>query len=124
MLKLKLDGHKTAIKPKVRLRPRHEWVLIERTTPSEKKTAEGVVVNLEGTKSYQATVLDIGDKVLGLKYGDRVLISNFPTEIEDVEELMSGEEALTDPTLRRKVFLVRDEEIYCVIEEDIENSWT
>jgi co-chaperonin GroES (HSP10) len=118
MLKLKLDGHKSVVtKQKFRLRPRHKWVLIERTSQQEKMTEAGLAVNFDKSKSYQATVIEVGEEVLDLKPGDRVLISNFPMEIEDVEELMSGTEALTDPSLRRKVYLVREEEIYCGVEE-------
>jgi co-chaperonin GroES (HSP10) len=117
MLKLKLDAHKPVTRQKFRLRPRHKWVLIERTSHAEKTTEAGLAVNFEKSKSYQATVLDVGEEVIDLKPGDHVLISNFPMEIEDVEELMSGTEALTDPSLRRHVFLVREEEIYCGIEE-------
>jgi co-chaperonin GroES (HSP10) len=122
MLKLKLDAHKTATKRRFRLRPRHEWVLIEKITPEERQTEAGVVVDMSQTKSYQARVLAKGEKVLDLLIGDLVLVSAFPMEIEDVQELLSGEQALTDASLRRDVFLIRDEEIYCVIEEDVENN--
>lgn len=116
MLKLKLDNHKPATKRRFALEPRNEWVLIEKVTPEE-KVVGGIVVNMEKAKSYQARVLAIGNKVYDLEIGQLVLVSAFPIEIEDVEELISGEDALTDPSLRRHVFLLREEEIYCRVRE-------
>lgn len=118
MLKLDLKAHKAVIKPTYRkLRPRKEWVLIEKISPDEKSVG-ALVVDMSTSKSYRAVVLEVGEKVLDLKPGDEVLISNFPMEIEDVDELVSGPESLTNPSLRRQVFLVRDEEIYCGIEAE------
>jgi len=118
MLKLDLKAHKRVIRPTYRkIRPRKEWVLVEKITPEE-KTVGDLVIDMSTAKSYRAVVLEVGEKVLDLKPGDEVLISNFPMEIEDVDELVSGPESLTNPALRRKVFLVRDEEIYCALGED------
>ena len=120
MRTLDLKSHKAvAEKVRYRLRPRHEWVLVEKKTQQEEQTEGGLHINRSQTKSYQAVVLEVSDKIADLKPGDLVLISNFPMEIEDVDELISGDASLTDPSLRRNVFLVRDEEIYCRIEEEL-----
>jgi len=95
----------TAIKRK-RLRPVNAWVLIRKMLVKDKITEEGVVLTEAQKRSSMGEVIAVADGV-PLKVGDQVIYTNFPIELEDIEEL-TGEKALQ---------LVRWEEIYSVVED-------
>jgi len=108
MRMLNLKAHKAvAEKKKYALKPRGKWVLVRKVTPPEKVTEGGIIVDMSQARSAQAEVIEVGSEVLDLGPSDLVLMSNFPMEIEDVEEL-TGE---------KNLYLIREEEIYSRVVE-------
>jgi hypothetical protein len=85
--------------------PRHKWVLVRKLTPEEIRTEAGVIVDKSQQRSLMAEVLDFGEAVVGLVKGDKVLISAFGMELEDMEEV-TGDRSLS---------LLRDEEVYVIL---------
>jgi hypothetical protein len=77
-----------------------KWVLIRKVSREEHKTEAGVVV-VAGGRSSRGVVIHAA-KGVPLSPGDVVIFTNFPIELEDLEEL-TGEKDLK---------LVRYEEIY------------
>jgi co-chaperonin GroES (HSP10) len=117
--RFKKDGSRTAVEDppelKFELVPRNEWVLIKEMRSGEQRTAGGIVKPGEdffmnqgkSAKHTYAKILKLGPKAgSDLKEGDVVLVTKFSQDIEGAEEI------LKDTDLR----LVRDEEIYCVVE--------
>lgn len=97
-------------KEKWEVLPRHEWVLIRQYREEEKKTEAGVITPGEDfflmdkgkPKSQRGIVVAVSEKVKDLEPGDFVIFTNFPIDLEDVEELTGDKE----------LKLVRDEEVY------------
>lgn len=94
------------------VRPRNEWVLIKKIEREEKLTDDGIILP-GGGRSQRGKVVSVArwswlkrlfSGGVRLKKGDIVVYTNFPIELEDLEEL-TGE---------KNLHLVRDEEIYAV----------
>lgn len=100
-------------KEKWEIRPRHAWVLIRQHRAQEKVTDGGVIQPGEDfflmdkgkPKSQRGIVVAVSDAVKDLEPGDFVIFTNFPIDLEDIEELTA------DPELK----LVRDEEVYASV---------
>jgi hypothetical protein len=100
-------------KTRYSIHPRNGWVLI-RMIPLQDELHGDVLVDKSQARTLRAEVVEASTKHDGsptdLQPGDIVIVSAFPLEIEDLEE-MTGE---------RNLVMLRDEEIYsrCVpIEE-------
>jgi co-chaperonin GroES (HSP10) len=94
------------------VQPRNQWVLIKKLEREEMRTQDGLILP-GGGRSQRGRVVSTAQLPwwrsllgyrLGLKQGDIVVYTNFPIELEDLEEL-TGESNL---------HLVREEEIYDV----------
>jgi co-chaperonin GroES (HSP10) len=93
--------------------PRHEWVLIRQHREEEKKTDGGVIAPGEDffmmdkgkPKSQRGIVVAVSEKIKDLVPGDIVIFTNFPIDLEDIEELTGDKE----------LKLVRDEEVYAKV---------
>jgi co-chaperonin GroES (HSP10) len=93
--------------------PRHEWVLIRQYREEEKKTDGGVIAPGEDffmmdkgkPKSQRGIVVAVSEKIHDLMPGDVVIFTNFPIDLEDIEELTGDKE----------LKLVRDEEVYAKV---------
>lgn len=101
------------VKKKYAVHPRHGWVIVRKLTQKE-EIVNGVIVNHDQEKSFQAEVVEASDvmrngKLAGsdLKPGELVIITAFSTTFEDLERL-TGEKDL---------LMVRDEEVYARAEE-------
>jgi co-chaperonin GroES (HSP10) len=100
-------------KEKWALAPRHEWVLIRQHREAEKKTEGGVITPGEDfflmdkgkPKSQRGVVVAVSEKITDLAPGDFVIFTNFPIDLEDIEELTGDAE----------LKLVRDEEVYASV---------
>jgi len=95
-----------------RIRPRHRWVLIRKLMDQEKISEAGVIqpgaehFMMEGAKSSRGMVVAAGDGV-DLAPGDIVVFTNFPIALRDLEAFTGDSE----------LQLVRDEEVYAVVEK-------
>jgi co-chaperonin GroES (HSP10) len=94
------------------VQPRNQWVLIKKLEREEMRTEDGVILP-GGGRSQRGRVVSVAKRSwfkrlffggMGLAAGDIVVYTNFPIELEDLEEL-TGESNL---------HLVREEEIYAV----------
>lgn len=94
------------------LRPVNGWVLIRKILAKDKITDEGVVLTEAQKRSSLGEVVAVASG-LPLEVGQQVIYTNFPIELEDIEEL-TGEKHL---------HLCRWEEIYSIVENlpDIES---
>lgn len=100
-------------KEKWEILPRHEWVLIRQHREQEKLSDGGVVQPGEDfflmdkgkPKSQRGVVVAVSSKVTDIAPGDFVIFTNFPIDLEDIEELTG------DGDLK----LVRDEEVYACV---------
>jgi len=100
-------------KEKWAISPRHEWVLIRQYREEEKKTEGGVITPGEDfflmdkgkPKSQRGIVVAVSEKITDLSPGDFVIFTNFPIDLEDIEELTGDAE----------LKLVRDEEVYASV---------
>jgi co-chaperonin GroES (HSP10) len=86
------------------LQARNSWVLVRRVTAAEKHTAEGVVIPEGQGRSQRGIVVSVPPGIEDLQPGQLVIYTNFPMEIEDVEEL-TGDKDLQ---------LVQSDEIYAI----------
>ena len=90
------------------LRARSKWVLIKMIPKDERRTSGGIVVSAAQAKTQHGLVIDVdSSQVPDLHPGDVVVFTNFPNDLDDVEEL----------TGQRDLYLVRDEEVYARAEE-------
>lgn len=94
------DGDRKVIIPKYEIEALQNWVLIRKVSREEGTTEAGVVV-VAGGRSSRGIVLHAGEGI-PLAPGDMVIFTNYPIELEDLEEL-TGDKDLK---------LVRYEEIY------------
>lgn len=90
------------------VRPRNQWVLIKKIEREEMQTGDGIILP-GGGRSQRGRVVAVAKspwwkRGLGLNAGDIVVYTNFPIELEDLEEL-TGE---------KNLHLVREEEVYAV----------
>jgi co-chaperonin GroES (HSP10) len=94
------------------VQPRNQWVLIKKLEREEMRTEDGLILP-GGGRSQRGRVVSVAKRSwlkrlfsgdLGLSIGDIVVYTNFPIELEDLEEL-TGESNL---------HLVREEEVYAV----------
>lgn len=100
-------------KEKWEVLPRYDWVLIRQHREEEKTTEAGVIQPGEDfflmdrgkPKSQRGIVVAVSDKVKDLEPGDFVIFTNFPIDLEDIEEL----------TADKELKLVRDEEVYAKV---------
>lgn len=97
---------------KYEIYPRNEWVLIKKLERQETFTDDGIILP-GGGRSQRGVVVGVAKlpwwkrwfgNGVPLKKGDIVVYTNFPIQLEDLEEL-TGEKNLE---------LVRDEEVYSV----------
>lgn len=80
--------------------PLQKWVLIRKVFREERTTDAGLVLKA-GERSQRGIVVAAPEEV-PLDAGDLVIFTNFPIELDDIEEL-TGE---------KNLMLVRYEEIY------------
>lgn len=90
------------------IRPRNQWVLIKKIEREEMQTGDGIILP-GGGRSQRGRVVAVAKmpwwkRNLDLNVGDIVVYTNFPIELEDLEEL-TGE---------KNLHLVREEEVYAV----------
>jgi co-chaperonin GroES (HSP10) len=94
------------------VQPRNQWVLIKKLEREEMRTEDGLILP-GGGRSQRGRVVSVAKRSwlkrlfsrdLRLAAGDIVVYTNFPIELEDLEEL-TGESNL---------HLVREEEVYAV----------
>lgn len=90
------------------IRPRNQWVLIKKIEREEMQTGDGIILP-GGGRSQRGRIVAVAKmpwwkRSLDLNVGDIVVYTNFPIELEDLEEL-TGE---------KNLHLVREEEIYAV----------
>lgn len=90
------------------IRPRNQWVLIKKIEREEMQTGDGIILP-GGGRSQRGRVVAVAKmpwwkRSLDLNVGDIVVYTNFPIELEDLEEL-TGE---------KNLHLVREEEVYAV----------
>jgi|SRR5215467_1250698 len=91
-----------------RLRPRHQWVVIRKVDPRDKLTRSNLVVTEGQARSSVGEVVSFSAEVTDLKRGDLVLFTNFAMKLDEME----------DATGEKTLFLVREEEIYTVLEDE------
>lgn len=100
-----------------RLRPRHEWVVIRKIDPRDKLSQGGLVITEGQARSSVGEVISVAKRnwwqrllhgASDLQRGDVVLYTNFAIQLDEMED------ATGDKTL----FLVRDEEVYTVLEDE------
>lgn len=101
------DELKHALVVRKKLRPLHQWVLIRKTSLEQVQTEAGLILDKSQARSSRGEVVAASSDV-PLKPGDQVIFTNFPIELEDLEDLTG------DGNLK----LVRFEEIYAVIEDE------
>lgn len=97
------------LRPEVGIEPINNWVLIRKHVSGEKVSDEGVIIPAGQGRSQRGVVLaapeptgPYADKLVRLYPGDVVIYTNFPLEIEDLEDL----------TNEKDLQLVRYEEVY------------
>lgn len=88
--------------------PRHLWVLIRKVEPKDVLHESGIVETRGQSRSQLGEVVAVGEEVTNLTAGDLVIYTNFPIELEDVQDLTGD----------RKLHLIRDEEVYAKVVED------
>lgn len=88
------------------IRPRKQWVLIRKTTKVDKLTDSGLVIAEGNVQSQLGEIVAVAPGT-DLTPGDLVLFTNFAMTLEDVQEV----------TQDNKLFLVREEEVYGVVED-------
>jgi len=93
-----------------RLRPRHEWVVIRKVDAKDKLAKSGILITEGQAKSSLGEVVSFSEKVTDLVRGDLVVFTNFAIQLEELE----------DATGEKNLYLVRDEEIYSVLEDEEE----
>lgn len=98
------NGSVTEVAARFRIEPLNQWVLIRRHSAGEKKTEAGVVIPEGQARSSRGEVVAAAPG-LAVIPGDEVIFTNFPIELEDLEEV-TGDRLLN---------LVRMEEIYAVL---------
>jgi co-chaperonin GroES (HSP10) len=101
------EGESTGVEEKkiqFEIEPLQKWVLI-RKIEREEKIVDGVVIP-GGGKSSRGIVVARAEGV-ALDKGDLVIFTNFPIELEDLEEI-TGDKALK---------LVRYEEVYARVKQ-------
>jgi co-chaperonin GroES (HSP10) len=95
-----------------RVRPINDWVLIRKIEVKDKQSDAGVVITESQARSSTGVVIAAAPGLI-VKEGDEVIFTNFPIELEDLEEVTGD----------KKLNLVRMEEIYAVL-EPIESTET
>lgn len=97
------EGNRVAEQVKFRIQPRYQWVLVRKIEREEQVGPGGVIIP-GGGRSQRGEVVAAAPNT-GLNEGDVVIYTNFPLELEDLEEL-TGEKNLQ---------LIRDEEVYALV---------
>jgi len=98
------NGSVAEVAARYKILPLNQWVLIRREALGEKKTEAGVVIPEGQGRSSRGEVVAVAEG-LPLDVGDQVIFTNFPIELEDLEEI-TGDKQLS---------LVRMEEVYAVL---------
>jgi hypothetical protein len=93
------------IKVQYKIRPLHGWVLIRKVSKELEKVGD-LYIDKSQARSQRGIIEAISDGETLLKVGHSCIYTNFPLELEDVEEV----------TGIKDLQLVRREEIYGVIE--------
>ena len=91
-----------------RLRPRHEWVVIRKIEAKDRLASSGLVITEGQAKSSLGEVVSFSAKVTDLQRGDLVIYTNFAIKLDEME----------DATGDKSLYLVRDEEVYSVLEDE------
>jgi co-chaperonin GroES (HSP10) len=98
------------LQSKVAIEPLSNWVLIRKYVAEEKLTEEGVIIPAAQARSQRGLVVAASEpsgpyaaQLVRLHPGDVVIYTNFPLEIENDLEDLTGEKGLD---------LVRYEEVY------------
>lgn len=87
------------------IEPLGNWVLIRKYTAEEKVSPDGVIIPAGQGRSQRGVVLAAGLAPAGFAQihpGDMVIYTNFPLEVEDLEDLTGSKD----------LQLVRYEELY------------
>jgi len=82
--------------------------VVRKIDPRDKLSAAGLLITEGQARSSIGEVVSFSPKVTDLERGDVVLYTNFAIQLDEMED------ATGDKTL----FLVREEEIYTVLEDD------
>jgi co-chaperonin GroES (HSP10) len=103
------DGERTTVaeapeETKFEIEPLQQWVLIRKVQREE--TMKGDVILPGGGRSSRGIVV-AASKEVPLEVGEMVIFTNFPIEIEDIEELTGD----------RDLKLVRYEEVYARVRQ-------
>jgi co-chaperonin GroES (HSP10) len=88
-----------------RIRPVNDWVLIRKAEVQDKIAGENILLPESQARSSTGIVVAAAPGLL-VKEGDEVIFTNFPIELEDLEEVTGD----------KKLNLVRMEEIYAILE--------
>ncbi len=88
------------------IRPRKQWVLIRKTENVDKLTDSGIVIAKDNVQSQLGEVVGVAPGT-DLKQGDLVIFTNYAMTLEDVKEVTGD----------TRLFLVREEEVYGVVED-------
>jgi co-chaperonin GroES (HSP10) len=91
-----------------RLRPRYKWVVVRKVDPKDRLHSSGIVITEGQARSSIGEIVSFSPMVTDLKRGDLVLYTNFATKLDGME----------DATGDKSLYLVRDEEIYTVLEDE------
>ena len=91
-------------------------MLVRKTSLDEEVSEAGIILNRDNVKLHQGVIVEVGAIAYerGLRIGDPVMYTAFGMDLDDIE-LLTG-----DPNL----FLIREEEVYCGIEETEEVIYT
>lgn len=90
-----------APKTKFGIQPFGKWVLIRKVIREQAKNEAGIILP-GGGRSSRGEVLAVGNEAQHIHVGDLVVFTNYPIELEDIEELTGDDE----------LKLVRAEEVY------------
>jgi len=91
-----------------RLRPRHKWVIIRKVDPRDRLTQSGLMITEGQARSNVGEVISFSTEVTDLNRGDLVIFTNFAMKLDEME----------DATGEKSLYLVREEEIYTVLEDE------
>jgi len=93
---------------KKRVKPRKDWVLIKKVEPKDILHPDSGILETRGNaRSQMGRVVAVSLDISDLIPGDLVIYTNFPMELEDIEEL----------TQERNLHLIQNEEVYAVLED-------
>lgn len=91
-----------------KLRPRGSWVVIRKVEAKDRLYSSGLVITEGQARSSVGEVVSVAGSVNDLKRGDLVVYTNFAIQLEELD----------DVTGDKNLFLVREEEVYAVLDDE------